>query len=881
MKSYSEITYRYLKVQKKRSILTVVGIVLSVALLTSIFTMMVSLRDKMIRDAIKNNGDYHARFVNITGDKVYKIGNNVEVKEYGVAESVGTALIYKATEQDRKTNPEKMPYNYLTISGYDDDAFKSRGISAIEGRLPKAANELVLDRSSLIGFENTPKIGDKIKLELGIRKDGSSGKIMPENSWSSNEIFEKTDEREFNIVGITNSRSMYGHGSTFYGATYMDSGFLKDKGNYNVYIKLKSTKNAYEKLENIAKGSGLSVTNNEGKGIAKYNIQTNQELLKLYAQSLSPTANEGALLTLMFIIALIIISTVAVIYNAFHISVLERVSQFGILRCTGASPNQIRNIVLKEAGILSLIGIPLGLFSGIFAMKSVISIIGGFKYNFFEDMQIVVSPQVFILGALLGIVTVYLSAFGPARQAGHVSALEAVRNTGSFKKENFKKVKKSRLAGVLFGAEGQLAYKNLRRNKKRFRITIFSMVISIVLYIVFGSFVDFIFNMNVIQDSKNPDFRVYKSSKKDEGIEESVYTELKSLPEVDKVFKQMNQNPILVMPKEIVNPKLNENNWGSKPYPIGDELGLLNNSLICYGDEGLKEVKKYLKEGSIDKDALNKENGVILIKTGNIRTGEFDKGMMIDVINSKVGDKIKLSLDYELLSKRQEKDIKYSEVKVMAIAEKGLFSYDYNPNGGVILITTEEVFKAITGIGNNSTLLLTLKQNTDKQSVINYLDNLKQKDYRYGYSDMVERAREERENWITISIFLYGFIGVITLIGCLNIINTISTNLILRTRELSMLKAVGMAKTAIEKMVCLEAIFYGAIAALYGGIVGTGLSYILFRFMMNVREFEFFLPIKHIITAMIGSILIALISGIIPLKKINKGSIIDHIRMEE
>lgn len=883
MKSYESITYRYLKHQKKRSILTVVGIILSVALLTAIFTMMVSLRDKMIKDAIKNNGDYYAKFMNVPGNKVHKIGNNVDVESYGVAENTGTAIINTLNEEETKSKSKKEnKNNYLIISGYDREAFRSRGIQIKKGRAPLTPDELVIDVTSLGNFKDEPKIGDKLKLDLGIRKDKKTGKEISATVWSQEDIFEKRSQKEFTIVGIVQANFMHGSGVVSYACTYMDGGFLKEDGSYNVYVKLNSTRDVYEKLENIAKSAGIKVNNPEEKGLWNYNIETNESLLRLYAQSMTPSTNEGVILTLIFIIVLIIVSTIAVIYNSFHISVLERISQFGILRCTGASPAQIRNIVFKEAGILSLIGIPLGLFSGILAMEIVVFIIGRFKYNFFESLNIIVSPQVFILGTLLGLVTIFLSAFGPARQAGRVSPLEAVRSGGGIKKEKIKKVKKSRLAKVIFGIEGQLAYKNLRRNRKRFRITVFSMVISIVLYIVFGSFMDFVFKMDFVSEGTRADFRIYKQGSKNEEIDKSVYGDIKKLEGVDRIYKILAGNTSMLVPEDAYNKRVSELRGELKGRPsVNGQTLLYNNMVISYGDENLEVFNKYLREGKIDKEAFDRENGVILVKTAKIQNGERNKRVLVDVISAKAGDTLKLTEDDRVFDKNPPKDIKTIDVKVMAVADKGIFEYDYNYNAGVTIITTEKVFKNIVGDKKNTMALVTLKNGADKEIVADYLKKLQEKDFKYGYQDYAETAKEERQEYISISIFVYGFVAVITLIGCLNIINTISTNLILRTREFSMLKAVGMAKGALEKMVCLEAVFYGIIAAIYGGIIASGLSYVLFRFMMRIEEFEFMFPLKHIIIAVLGAIVVALLSGLIPLRKINKGNIIDNIRMEE
>lgn len=883
MRSYSEITHRYLKVQKKRTILTIIGIVLSVALITAIGTMVVSIRDSQIRDVIKRKGDYHAKFMSVDADKVYKVANNVEVKDYFLAKTIGYGIVSKVEKTDRDS--DRLPPNrYLYISAYDQSGLKTIPINIKEGRLPQTEDELAIDITVLEQLPGKPKLGDKVKLNIGMRKDPASGQQMERNGWSSNEIFEKTGEKEFTIVGIIMPRFLDGNQAISDGVTYLDSGFLNSDDKYNVYIRLNKVKDAYKKLEKIAGSAGLPVVSSNAD-IRKYNIETNESLLSLYAESLNVSQNQGLMLTVAFIIVLVIISTMAVIYNAFHISVMERISQFGILRCTGASPKQIKNIVFKEAWILSLIGVPIGILLGFSAMKIILYIIGSLGFKFFNDMRIVFSPLVLILSAVIGVITVFLSAFGPARQSGKVSPLEAVRNTGNFKKEKFKKVKNSRLAKLLFGIEGQIAYKNLRRNRKRFRITVFSMVISIVLYITFGSFLNNVIKMDATGLGEYVDLLLTRdntnTSGQDEGIPRSVYEEIKNLPEVDKAYRVMQENPLLLVPENKINPKVNEIRKDAGRPKVDDLSVIYNNGLMSYGDEGLQDLKGMLRSGSIDKEALNKENGVIIVNTGKLANNENSKVHMVDILDTKVGDKLKLTMDWSIMSQNPSKDIKYTEVKVMGIAEKGLFHDDYNQNGGIYIITTEEVYERITGSRSVGQLYINLKEGANKEPVVKYLQDLKEKDYRYGYADFAEIAKESRQSAITISIFLYGFVAVIALIGCLNIINTISTNLILRTRELSMLKAVGMTKGAIEKMICLEGIYYGIIAAVYGGVIGTGLAYVLFTFMMKVREFEFAIPWNHIITAIIGAILVALVSGIIPLRKINKGSIIDHIRMEE
>lgn len=177
--------------------------------------------------------------------------------------------------------------------------------------------------------------------------------------------------------------------------------------------------------------------------------------------------------------ALIIVSTIAVIYNAFNISVIERISQFGLFRSIGATPKQIKNLVYREAFLLTVIAIPLGFGLGVIAMKVVLYIISLIQDDIalFENMKISISPIVFLVTSVLASITVFLSARGPARRASKVSPLEAIKNTKDVKKEKIKKTGNTRIIRKLFGIEGEIAYKNLNRNKKRFIITVFSMVL--------------------------------------------------------------------------------------------------------------------------------------------------------------------------------------------------------------------------------------------------------------------------------------------------------------------------------------------------------------------------------------------------------------------
>lgn len=868
MKSYLSITPRYLKVQKKRTILTIIGIILSVSLIMGIGSIIVSMRDKMIRDAVRDTGEYHFLFKNVEGEAVDSIKQHVNTEGSALVQKEGFAIIAPFAEADETFEEKFPPHRYLSIKGYDAQALEMLPLRLMEGRLPQAPGEIVFDYWALEHMTGEIAIGDKISLGIGERKEENTGILLDEKSWTPDEVFEKTYENEYTIVGLLkpafySTMSHIANAVVYIGDSKTDMG----DGKYDVYVKADSPTGAYEKGMAIVKDAGLD----------EHSIGFNDKVLRLYAESTDEILNGSIWTILLFIVSLVIISTIAVIYNAFNISVLERVSQFGVLRCVGASPTQIKRIVLREALTVSIIGVPLGLVSGALAMKIVFYVISLISRDeFLGDLQLVVSPEVLAISIVLGMVTVFLSAFGPARKAAKVSPLEAVRNAGSIKKEKIKKVNKSRLAGLLFGIEGQIAWKNLRRNRKRFIITVFSMVISIVLYIVFGSFATNIFKMNLAGESESGDFYVGKNGS--QAFTAAEYEEIKNLPDVDAVYKYIVSDVELLLPEDKITTRFKE----ISPYAVqqkkGDSVILSSCNVLSYGDDGLDVLKGFLNSGAIDKEALDNEAGVILVNTGLLYEGNRNKPVFTDLTNLKVGDSVQVTNDFFVEDQEQRK---YKTVKILGIVDKGILDEEYGQYGRIHLITTEQVMEEVFEKKDYYHTFIKLKPGAGNQAVNAYLKSLREKRPEFYYMDYAEQAQNLRSDLIVVNIFLYGFVAVITLIGCLNIINTISTNLLLRTRELSVMKAVGMSQNGIKKMVHLESAFYGIIAALYGSMLGTLLAYFLFGMMTDIRGFSWTIPWNHIVVGAVGAGLVAFLSGYVPLRRINKGIIIENIRMEQ
>ncbi|WP_433753764.1 FtsX-like permease family protein [Paenibacillus amylolyticus] len=883
MNRYTSLTQKYLLGQKKRSILTIVGIILSVTLLTAIGTIGLSFRDKVVRQTVQEYGGYHVSFNGLPGEAISRVVNNASVESAGIVSREGYSVISKTSEKEKKENPFAAPYRYLNLKGYDTDAMDKLQVQLDSGRLPKNSHEVILSTWSLDRFVTKPKLGDSITLSLGERTVASTGKIKPINGlgdfgWDLDEGFRPQKEREFTVVGFmkTGSNASWSSNFIFPAITYEDNVKIDADKNYFIYVKMKSMNQIQAKAEAIISSLKLDQVD-QGSAVAldkeiqykNIRVEYNNELLKLYGKSTYEGVNHSLLYAFVAIIIIIMGCTSAVIYNTFHISVLERTSQFGMLRCIGATPSQIRKLVLKEATILSLIAIPIGLLTGTVFMKLLFYNISFLALGFLNDMQMVISLPILIIAGVSGLLTVYLSAIGPARLAAKVSPLEAIHSSGSTKVEDISSVRKSKLLGKLLGIEGQFASRNIRRNKKRFRITAFSIVVSMILFIVFSGLAGLLGQPS--QSGIDYSYSVmYEGPSK--RIDDSVYSDIVKLDAVEQAYRFYSNQMMAIYPKEKVNPKYYEIRPGMYPVAIGEEYQTSNNFIESFGNNGLDALKSKLTAGTVNIEKMNKENGVIINQKLRVVTDD-GKQIVTDQTQFKVGDHIKVrSMD----SRNQE----YETLTVTGIVDQSLLSTNYNESAFLEFITTPEVLEKVTGNDTYARIFIHAKTDVSNKPITDYLKSLPQKDAGYSYTDKVEQLAQAKNDATTAKIFLYGFIGVIVLIAFLNILNTVSTNLILRTKEFAVLKAIGMTQRNIGKMILLEGVIYGLYAAVYGSILGTVLSYGIHHLFKGAVDVGWVIPWSSIVLACVGAVATTLVATAWPMYRLNQTSIVEAFRKE-
>jgi putative ABC transport system permease protein len=830
IKSYKQITGKYLKTNKKRTVLTIVGIILSVALISSIGLFLKGIQEEQIDYAKENYGSYHLAFTKVTDDIISKIINNPKVARSGLIAKGQTVKF-----------GEKLSTDEILAT---DRALELLPYKPREGRLPKNNSEIAIEKWVLRYIDKDAKLGSKINIK----------------------------GKEYTLVGILEDGIK----------SQMDqSGVILTKDN-NI-----NKENAILLIE-IGKKTNLKEAVKEFKrfGTDK-TIQENKYLLTAQGAYDDGSNIAGLFIAVGVIIGIVVIATISVIYNSFQISIVERMRQFGLLRAVGSTPKQIRKIVLREATILAAIGIPIGLLCGIIATYGIniaFKLIGGDSVKF---TKVVISTSILGISALVGLVSVYISALIPAFFAGRISPLMAISSRTAIKKEKIKRTKNT-IIKKLFGFEGALAVKNIKRNKKRYRITVFSIVISVMLLVAFKSFTDMSLK---ISTSTNESTKVNYSIviQNDTGdikspIDENLIKDIKSLNTVQKVYNVYGRYNYFQAAIDS-DKKVNEvKDIGAIYKDISynkKSMTRINSSIASYDNNALEDSKKYLDSGEIDINKLNSENGVILINKNKFYNDKTKKTYVGPVADFKVGDEILLQNSDSSNASVEFGKGKINKVKVLAVLKEDPFDF-YGDPAVLKLITTEDVAKKISGkeAVKLTGLDIVIKNIKDEESVNKQLDNIIKPYPSLTVINKIDKNRSQNSAVLMVQILLYGFVIVVSLISSVNIINTLTTNIILRRREFATLKSIGLTQRGLKKIIVLEGLLYGIIGAIYGSIIGCGLSYVLFRGLSGVREFGWGIPWNAIIIASICAIAIGYLSVLSPLSRVNKDNLIDTIREE-
>ena len=767
MKILNKLTIKHLLMNKKRTIVTIIGVILSTSLMVGIGLIVSSFRDSLIRDAELFNGKQHVIFRNINEEQSKIIENNVKIK------------------------------SYLKMSFFDSFILDDKEYQIYN-----------------IDIDNLNKI----------KKDGeitnNNDVIIPKNlkNTFSNQI--EVNDKKYNVVGTIDDVTNIGLSNGFNHFLFTTN----NETNYNLYfIKFKDVKNAHKYIEELVNELNLNIED----------VDINTELLAYNGSVKYSNIMDTLYKIIIIVLALISVGCIIVIYNSFAISVMERKKQFGLFSSIGTTKSQLIKTVYFEAIIISLIGIPIGILASYLGIGIVIKITNSLLNLGTNLLELTTYPLFIIIPVIFMVITILVSAFLPAISASKVSPIEAIRMNDDIKIKS-KKVKTPKFITKIFGIEGALALKNIKRNKKKYRVTIISLFISIVLFITFSSFINYVIG-GVKYMSSTPDFDV----------------------DISGDIGEKNRNEIIN--SDFVNEYLDVIEI---PFRYNDK-----HAMIYLIDD--KTYNKALnKIGKTDKKPIVANNYNKIEYNGNSRTVKISKKF-------KKVEKITLEYDEEILEFDD-----YYLVDDFGNLLDSFISED------VYLIMTKDMLKDYNKYQNDYDLLI----KSDKYSELtNYaidlleLDKENPHDYDRGISvyNIAEEFRLQKNIIIVIKIFVYGFIALVTLIGVTSVINTINTSIALRRKEFAILRSIGLTKKGFNKMIYFESLFFGLKSLLYALPVSGVIIYFIHTSITDVLAYQsVMLPIMQMIYAIIGVFVIVLLTMLYASRKIKKENILEAIREE-
>ena len=937
MNIFKQFTIRSLRQNKTRTIVTIIGIILSVAMFTATIEAFVTAQNYLVNYAEMYNGKYHVGFHNIETDDVSKITDDERVEKYTYVQDIGFAEIGSSNQYKP----------YLYIAGVPADFTDVMPIHLTEGRLPQNSNEIVISNHLYSNGGVQLKLGQKITLQVGERQWKELVNITEEerkeivgDSWQkltqqvplrlavgeeSSEQLINTKEKTYTVVGFCvrpDETSIEPYSAPGYTAFT-----INETGNTN-------TQSVYTILE---KPSEYGKFNTDIITSLRVDSTINHDLLMYSFNSFDSAFPVLVFGLLSILIGLIVFGSVSLIYNSFSISVSERTKQFGILKSIGATKKQIRKTVLYEATVLCIIGIPIGLISGCLGIAITFYFLSDSISTFLADltdlkMQFVFSPLAIITASLISFVTVIISAYIPARKAIKINPIESVRQSNEIK-INRRSVKVSPLTQKLFGFEATLSSKNFKRNKRKYRTTVFSLFVSVVLFISASSLSTY-FTDIVEAESQDMNYDVavnmfnYEDRTDGEPFTETeefrtkLYNGLKFVKGIDEFTLTQDMGTEFNVDKKYISEEY-LNMVNKERDGLADKENELN-GLFTYNfidDDAFRRLLK--KEGLSEEGYFDKENPKALVYdmgTYNFETDNKERVYIVPFLNTDnlsstieiteilpwfeengeeyafygetvVKDGITYYVydisrdegeEFDESTKRyltEEEAVNHINVSIGAVLPEKPYFLGHNTN----LIYPESVKEKIMLDGYWQTHAFILCEDHSKVSsdVSRLIRDIGGDTNNVSVVDYAAEIESIRALVTVAKVLAYGFIVLISLIAAANVFNTISTNISLRRREFATLKSVGLTSKGMGKMMTFESLLYGVKSLLFSLPASLAMTYLIYLVSADSGyAMSFYVPWDKFIIAIASVFIIVVLSMVYSIKKVNKENTVETLRNE-
>lgn len=906
MNVFNKVTLESLKKNRTRTVVTIIGIMLSAAMICASTTLVSSMQNFVLRCEIYSSGDWYGAVYDAAYKDYEDIRDSDRVSSAAYAQVLGYAKIDSANE--------RKPYLYVLGGDVASGYFKTMPVHLILGTLPKDSTEIILPEHLTSNGKVNYKLGDTVTLDVGDRTlDGRRlGQDTPVYTYDSEtqveimsgERLENTEPRTYTVVGIYERPTFEDYSAPGYTALTAADTKSADQAPIHCYFKLHKPAGVYDFMKEMGYTQ-------------EYRYAYNTKVL-LY----SGTAPFDSFLTAFYslaaiIIALIVFGSVSLIYNAFSISVSERTRQFGLLSSVGATRKQLRRMVLFEALAVSIVGIPLGILVGIGGIGITLLLIGDKFFSIVRvdiPMRLCVSWQAVLIAAVIALVTVLISAWIPSKRATRVSAVEAIRQSMDIKVSG-RPVRTSKLAYKLFGLPGVLAGKHYKRNRKKYRTTVVSLFMSIVLFVSAAAFTDYM--MESAEGGLASDqFDLIYAAESDassamtpDALLELLFSE-SNITGGTYTKKQFLQGDIS---REYVTAMFADrfSNFGMESEDRAPkELGISGYLYFVADAEFNRLLEKYnLKEA----DYYDREKPLGLALDRNIELDRrLEKYVTLDTLQ---GDGCVIEgLYYVEIDGYYRKDSRIDENgnKVVLYQnrdnENDIIELPYEESFAKYTLRSEKTIEEApffvsrsTPVAINMIYPYSMLESVVPEAALNQFRNteyfLTSSNHTASFEnlatvltenglssrqlfDYAANAETNRNVVTIIRVFAYGFIVLISLIAAANVFNTISTNISLRRREFAMLKSVGMTQKGFRRMMNYECLLYGSKALLLGLPVSCGITYLIYRAVTTAYETSFHLPWAAIGIAVLSVFLVVFATMMYSMSKVKKDNPIDALKNE-
>lgn len=865
MNIFYKFTWRSLKENKARTIVTILGIMLSVALFTATTTSFSSLFHFMKEVMADEYGSWHLYLDDLTESQLGEAKKEEQVEEYAVIHNIGYAKLEKSYESSRP---------FLYVGAYEGNLNSICHMVVHEGRMPENSSEIMLSQELEDRGGVHYQVGDTLNLDLGVRKNDNvtTREIWQYNSYtndedsSENETWEKTGTKQYKVVGKFSCGMFEGMSKpAFTGITKADADMQARSASVYATVKDSGKLGEEDFCDNFVK---------EHPVYENCVVQINRHYLRMTEDfGFEMKAMLVGLIVILF--SIIVFGSVALIYNSFSISISERKKQYGLLSSIGATRRQLKKSMMFEAVVLSVIGIPLGILLGLAGIGTTFYLLRDVFNRFLvggptQSITLQFSASVFavIAAVVLGFLTILLSAWIPARKAVKIPAIEAIRQNDEILIKP-RKVRSSRLTQKLFGLEGTLAVKNFRRNKRRYRSTIFSLFVSIVLFISATSFCDYLSSsLGQLVDNYDSDLDYWLTDRKD--LDEA-YGLLHSVDEVKYCASYVTGNGDVRLDGGVITDE------AQRLFAWEDEKQKGKMHMQCYfffiQDE---EYERYLDANHFDKSKyMDKKNpSAIAYNSCTNYDANAKKYVLFDVLT-----KDDITVDIVSVDGGRSRQTQIgSFCGEVPFGTKGIagssltlfYPMSFIPEFEKYLEGGEDDIRMGANISfktdNPDSCALRMKKILEA----NEMDMMIINNYQTQQSSIALMT--------VIRVFSNGFIILILLIALANVFNTIATGIILRRREFAMLRSIGMTQKGFHRMMNYECLLYGFKGILYGLPVAVLVTFGIYRAVEQSVMRSFYVPWYGVAIA-IGSVFVVVFSTMLyAMHKINKDNVVDVLK---